>query len=380
MVPSGAYHNGMAPTFYLAIGRDPRRRDLDLCLDVGQRDFLVPAGTRGAELIRRTPGIRYVYDSGAWPINNPVRISIRAYAKRLIEAREANYQSGPIDQRSWFDWGATYDHILSREATERDSAALHQLVGGQDIGIVPVVHYPWATADDIIGQAIADLEMLDDDEVESFILGQRLGEVIGPPDWPAVGIGGLVPTHYSREAAYWLDTLMDDLGGCADLMRSGQHSFDFDETNTIFSAKDLDPFLRRVHLFGIAKPDWVLHPSGLCCSCDSSGPFQMAKHGWEKARTAPFEKYGYTAAKLQKSRETRLALHLCHYRDRLGLSYTPIDEDLLLDDIPSRVFPSTTIPDAQVSLDSFFFEHGVESGSAEIAASSSQPVVATFHT
>jgi hypothetical protein len=360
----------MAPIFYLAIGRDPRRRDLALCLDVGQRDFLVPAGTRRADLIRRTPGIRYVYDSGAWPIDNPGRISIPTYAKRLIEASEANFQSGPIDQRAWFDWGATYDHILSREATERDAAELHIQVGGRDIGIVPIVHYPWATADDIIGQAIADLEMLDDDEVESFLLGQHLGEVIGPPDWPAVGIGGLVPTHYSREAAYWLDTLMDELGDCAERFASGQHSFDFGDGNIRFSAKDLDPFLRRVHLFGVAKPSWVLHPSGLCYSCDSSGPFQMAKYGWEKARTAPFEKYGYTADKLQKSREARLTMHLCHYRDRLGLPYSPIDEELLLDDTPSRVFPSIGIRAVQASLDCFFFEHVDEDGRPAMAFSS----------
>ncbi|MDP9310867.1 MAG: hypothetical protein M3R24_08230 [Chloroflexota bacterium] len=341
----------MPPTFFLAIGRDPRRRDIDLCLAVGQREFLVPAGTRGAKVVRALPGIRYVCDSGAWPIGNPDRVTLPAYARLLAEAERDNYRPGSISQKAWFAWGASYDHILSREATERDEAAVFNLIGGREIGIVPIVTYPWASADDIIGQALADLDMLDEQEIGSFWLGKQMGEVVGPVDHPAVGIGGLVPARYSREAAYWLESLMDDLGQSAERAKGGQFTFDFDPPSG-FSAIDLDPFLRRVHLFGVAKPSWVLHPSGLVMSCDSSGPFQMAKYGFQKARTAPFEKYGFSTDKLQRSREACLVMHLCHYRDRLGLPYTTLDEHMLLDDAPRRVFAvSAAQSRRQVSLD-----------------------------
>jgi hypothetical protein len=71
----------MPPIFYFACGARPCWRDVELAIACGQISFLVPALSRAANHLRRIPGIRVVLDSGAWPPDNPSRLSREAYAR-----------------------------------------------------------------------------------------------------------------------------------------------------------------------------------------------------------------------------------------------------------------------------------------------------------
>jgi hypothetical protein len=60
-----------AATFYFAIGRDYRFRDLTIALACGQRHFLLPTGSLAARRLRAIPGVHVALDSAAYPPNNP---------------------------------------------------------------------------------------------------------------------------------------------------------------------------------------------------------------------------------------------------------------------------------------------------------------------
>lgn len=54
---------------------------------MGQRHFLVPAGSLAARRLRDIPGIRVALDSGAFPPNNPRRISLSDYWNEILTWR-----------------------------------------------------------------------------------------------------------------------------------------------------------------------------------------------------------------------------------------------------------------------------------------------------
>lgn len=288
------------PTFYLALGARPCWQDLDLALACGQRDFLVPAGSRAAQRLKNTPGVRVVLDSGAWPPDNPDRLSLPAYAREV---------------RSWcsrpnFAWACTYDTIGSptKSAADHERILTYPWPAG-DAPVVPVTHYPEGGADDIIGALRDTLDDLDDEERHSYELGLRLGAVDGPTDWPACAIGGLVPAHYSNDAARWYETLITELE----------------------AAHELCPLSRRVHLLGISRSSWVLR-SPLVQSFDSSMPARQAARGWAKIAPSYTEAFGLTPAKLQRSRAARFVYWICWVRAAVGLPWQRVDEALLTDD------------------------------------------------
>ncbi|PDW05120.1 hypothetical protein [Candidatus Viridilinea mediisalina] len=73
----------MPPTFYFALGARARPHDLVIALHVGQRHYLVPAGSSTERLLARTPGVHVVLDSGAFPPGNTARLSLPHYAHRV---------------------------------------------------------------------------------------------------------------------------------------------------------------------------------------------------------------------------------------------------------------------------------------------------------
>jgi hypothetical protein len=77
----------MAITFYFAIGRDYRKADLDIALAVGQRHFLVPAGSLAARRLRCIPDIHVALDSEAFPPDNPRRINLLDYWDTVLSWR-----------------------------------------------------------------------------------------------------------------------------------------------------------------------------------------------------------------------------------------------------------------------------------------------------
>lgn len=288
------------PTFYLALGTRPSWQDLNLALACGQRDFLVPAGSRAAQRLRSTPGVRVVLDSGAWPPDNPDRLSLPAYVR---------------DVRSWcghprFAWACTYDTIGCAARTAADHQRLLSYpwpVG--EVPIVPVTHYPNGSAGDIIGDLRDTLDNLDDEERHSYPLGLNLGAVDGPTDWPACAIGGLVPAHYSNDAAVWYEALITELE----------------------AADELCPLTRRIHLLGISRPSWVLR-SSLVQSFDSSMPARQAAHGWPKIAPSYTDAFGLTPARLQRSRAARFVYWVCWIRAAVGLPWQRVEDSLIADD------------------------------------------------
>lgn len=293
----------MSPTFYFAIGARHRRRDLTVAILVGQREFLVPAGSPGAALVRAEPRTRVVLDSWAWPPNNPDRLSLAAYWREVQTWRAAD--------GSWrCDWFASYDTIGNPAQSQRDYRALLALMVEADLAtapLVPVTHYP--------GPGVSDI-LID------FQLGHAgtRGDLTandGTLDRPGYGIGGLVPARYSCAAEAWYTELLTQIDAATDP--------DADDDAALSGE------LLGLHLFGVGKPTWVLQ-SSLVQSFDSSGPAQLARFGWPKIAPVYHERYGFSPKKLAMSREARLAYWLVHYRSSIGLSWQPIDEALLLDD------------------------------------------------
>lgn len=308
------------PTFYFAVGARPRPRDVHVAILIGQRHFLVPAGSSADTLLQRTPGVHVVLDSWAFPPGNPVRPSLARYAY-LIAAWCAHTCVAAEKSRldaPWFDWAVSYDTIGDLAASERDHAELERLSASlcrtPDPPVVPVVHYPHAGANAIIGALLHYRDVCFDDD-ERAQLAQRVGWGFadgpdGSPDLPACAIGGLVPAHYDRDSTRWYEYLIVALE----------------------AATTVDPFQRRIHLLGVGRPSWVL-ASPLVMSFDSSGPARLALVGFEKGiGTAYTDAFGLSVAKLRRSREARLAYHLAAYRSRVALPWQRIDEAALLDD------------------------------------------------
>jgi hypothetical protein len=267
--------------------------------------------------MRRIAGVRIVLDSGAWPPDNPHRLSRDAYARAV---------------RAWcgnpaFAWACTYDTIGNAKQTDHDHAwLLAQPWPHAEPPIVPVIHYPQSTAEDIIGELLRDLELLDQEERHSTALGTALGAVDGPVDWPACAIGGLVPARYATDAAAWYEELIAALE----------------------AADTLCPFMRRIHLLGISRASWVLR-SPLVISFDTSLPARQASYGWAKIAPSYTEAHGLSPAKLQRSREARLVYWICFVRAAAGLPWQAVNQALLRDDVPSR---SVVVPQhTQLRLD-----------------------------
>lgn len=179
-----------SPTFYFAVGARPRLRDCLVAMLAGQRHFLVPAGSSADRLLQRTPGVRVVLDSWAFPPGNPVRPSLARYAHLVagwhMRTRYAA-ESGWLNA-TWFDWAVSYDTIGDGAASERDDAQLQalcrQLCHTPDPPIVPVIHYPAADADAIIGDLLRDHALCFDDD-ERAQLAQRLDwDFADEPDGP----------------------------------------------------------------------------------------------------------------------------------------------------------------------------------------------------
>lgn len=314
----------MPPTFYFAIGARPRPRDLVVAMLTGQRHFLVPAGSAGARLLQRTPGIHVVLDSWAYPPGNPVRPTLARYAHLIASW----YHVAGHTEAAHLDWAVSYDTIGNPRASARDDLDLQrlcaQLCRTPDPPVVPVAHYPDADAMTMIGTLLQDRDLSFDEperaQAERRTAWDFVDEPDGPTDWPAYAIGGLVPARYSRDAAHWFARLRTDLD----------------------AATQIDPLQRRVHLLGVGKPSWVL-TSPLVMSFDSSGPVHMAQKGFAGGIGARYtDAFGLSVARLRCSREARLAYHLCDYQARLGLPWQRVNEDALLDD---RELPPPPVPD-----------------------------------
>lgn len=318
----------MPPQFYFALGARARPHDLAIALHVGQRHYLVPAGSSTERLLARTPGVHVVLDSGAFPPGNTARLSLPYYAHRVANWWRSPHTSPPASASACLAWALSYDTMGNPLASERDDVrltALLQTMGhGPDPPIVPVTHYPGPGAAAIIGDLVHDREDCFDDE-ERAQVRQRAAwgfydEPDGPVDRPACAIGGLVPARYARAATAWYAQLMADLEAAA----------------------ELDPFQRRIHLLGIGKPSWVCR-SPLVLSFDSSGPARMAMIGFARGiGTAYTADYGISIAALRRSRSARLAYHLIRYRAQVGLPWNPIDEALLHADRTITTLPDLT--------------------------------------
>jgi len=312
----------MPPVFFFALGARPCPNDLAIARLVGQRHFLVPAGSRAATLLRTMPDVTVALDSWAYPPDNPVRPGVARYAHSIAAWYRAS--RGCMDQRTppcaEFAWAVSYDTIGDAARSAADTARLEHLlqeigVPGDDLPVVPVTHYPDGNVDAIIGAIRDTLACLDDVELEQLAHIQALdGWDPGPVDRPAWAIGGLVIARYAAKAERWYQDLLQEL--------------DAAETEGIST------FQRRIHLLGIGKPGWVLR-SPLVMSFDSSGPARMAQIGFDLGIGRRYtDAYGLSVKKLRGSRAARLAYHLCDYRARVGLSWQHVRDDQIDDDRP----------------------------------------------
>lgn len=303
----------MPPTFYLAIGGRSTLADLHTLLAVGQRHFLVPAGTAMAETLRCIPeNVRVVLDSGAWPIANPDRLSLAQYAAEILRWRAPDGSWGRLD------WFASYDHITDPAASQHDAQRLLTLLadaGAADAPLVPVTHYPSGHACGIL----LDLDV--------GYAGSRADLVDGPLARPCYGVGGLVPALSPTrphalfdEADQWYDDLLHELEQASDTAASD------------VEAPSISPDLLTLHLFGIGRPSFVLR-SPLVASFDTSGPIQQARFGWQKIAPSYTPLYGISAEKLQTSRLARIAYWAIRYQAAAGLHWQPFsDQSTLADD------------------------------------------------
>ncbi|MEN9934924.1 MAG: hypothetical protein RLZZ387_1503 [Chloroflexota bacterium] len=311
------------PTFYLAIGGRASRADLNVALAVGQRHFLVPAGSLMAELLRHVEDVRVVLDSGAWPIDNPERLTLDEYVHAILRWRQPDGSWGNLD------WAAAYDHILDAGQSQRDYHELLRLLAdadAEDAPVVPVAHYP--------GNAISTIL----DDLDLGHAGTR-ADVVG---WdgdtfarPCYGIGGMVPVlSPTRPRAVfdacdeWYTDLLEELD------RATQDHSD----EEAYEPYPINSELLKLHLFGIGRPAFVLR-SPLVMSFDSSGPMLQAKHGWQKIAPRYDERFGLTAEKLQISRSARVAYWILQYRAGVGLPWLPVADETHIPDDPER--PST---------------------------------------
>jgi hypothetical protein len=277
----------MAVTFYFAIGRDYRKADLEIALAVGQRHFLVPAGSLGARRLRCIPDIHVALDSEAFPLDNPKRISLPDYWDTVLSWRCGSGDWGCLD------WFAAYDTIGDPDATRRDEHTLCALIARDalDAPLLKVVGFGMPAS--VAAAAI-------------------LAHPLSGEARPSYGIGGLAVQRYSIAAERWYQELLNELERTTDEQRDGI----------------------QLHLFGIGKPAWVLRSTrGLVTSCDSSGPARLAGvAGSRRIATRYTPIYGIPIEQLQRSRAARLAYYLSSYRQALGLPWNLPDETLFVDD------------------------------------------------
>lgn len=296
-----------APTFYLSLGRSPRRRDITVARLCGQRDFLiVPMSGPVRWLQQHDPQLAdasFVLDSAAYPIGNryrPTREQFYAIAR---------YWQRALGHRLHFVFG--YDHIADGGRSQRDQDWLEAQDWRADAPPIRVWHYPTASAHDLVG-GFCDtvLDMLTEEEFDDYRLHRDFGLYDGPADYPVAAIGGLVVARYCREAHAWYRRLLEDL----------EHE----------AGREVDRFNKRFHLLGIASPQWIHHP--YVFSFDSSGPFRNAALGAAAVMRRFHEEFGLSPAKLLRSREARLAHEILRYRWQAGLPTTAVEESLFLDD------------------------------------------------
>lgn len=287
----------MAPSFFLAIGSRPMRRDYEVAIAAGQRQFLIPTGSTAIVWLKSQPGISVVLDSAAWPPDNNERPTLEDYAREILSWRRPDGTWGNLA------WAASYDHIGNPERTRRDHArllAMLRLMDAPDAPIVASIQYPEDGAAAILGDV--DLNT----------------NVHGGHPRARYGVGGLVPVlspttvrAAHQEAEAWFDEMLANLEWSAD--------------------DGIDPSLLQLHIFGISRPAFLLR-SPLIASFDSSGPIQMASNGWQKIAPRYNPIYGLSAEKLQQSRSARLAYWILDYRSRAGLEYQPVTDDLFEND------------------------------------------------
>jgi hypothetical protein len=277
----------VAVTFYFAIGRDYRKADLDIALAIGQRHFLVPAGSLAARRLRGVNGIHIALDSEAFPPDNPRRISLSDYWDTVLTWRHRPGDWGSLD------WFASYDTIGDPTKTLHDELELRKLIerDAPDAPLMKVVGFGMP-----VGEAAAAI----------------LAHPLSGEARPSYGIGGLAVQRYSVVANQWYQELLDEL-----------ERADNEQLESI-----------RLHLFGIGKSSWVLRSRrGLVTSFDSSGPGRMAGVAGSTRiakRYSPI--YGISIEKLQLSREARLAYYLSRWRRSVGLAWNRLDERQFVDD------------------------------------------------
>lgn len=273
---------------------------------VGQYDFLIPVGATITETLRQHPDVGVVVDSAAWPPDNPERPSLDAYVDDLLAWRHADGSWGNLN------WAAAYDHIRDPGRTQQDDYRLLGALadaGAEDCPIVPVTHYP--------GDAVMTIFI----DFWHGPAGARADVVAHGGDLirPGYAIGGLVPPLMPTQPRAVFDAATE---WYADLVR---------ELEQMVEEDGIDEGLLQIHVFGIGRPSFVLR-SPLVSSCDSSGPVQMARFGWQNIQPRYNLRYGLSPEKLQQSREARLAYWLMEYRARLGLGWRPVRDKDFRDD------------------------------------------------
>lgn len=287
--------------YYFAIGGKPSAADLDIALLCGQRHFLVPFATpmefRLRALARTRDDLHVVLDSRAWPPGDPNRPSREAYHQAILAWQRSDGSFRGLD------YAIAYDHIGDGErsmadydALMRDLTTSSRTLNGAMPTIVPVLQYP-ASVDTMLWM------------IKHSWPAARLNELDRTTSLPpAFAIGGMVPHRYSNELRAWWDEFLAEL----------ELAIEFDE---------VDPRMINLHLLGIGKPDWALSGWGLVQSTDSSGPARMAAlGGWNAIERRYRPEYGLSPDALHNNRYARLAYWIIAYRDRLGLTWAPVDE------------------------------------------------------
>ena len=162
------------PDFYFAIGRSPSARDWAVCRLVGQRSFLVPAGSPAERTLRTMPDVSVILDSGAYPPGNTARPTLRQYGWIV------RWWSGQLDR---FAWAVSYDTLGDPARTARDHDRLLDLPWRwpDDIPVVPVRAYPHHSADDILAEVNDNRADFDDEECAQYDRLRAAGELAAPP-------------------------------------------------------------------------------------------------------------------------------------------------------------------------------------------------------